>query len=54
MRYSIVTVRIFINRTAIFLNIKKQISAVIVNKYLEVKKTKGPNLRKYAIPGVIS
>ena len=51
MRYNIETVRIFIIRTAIFLNIKKQISAVIVIKYFEVKKTKGPNLRKYAITG---
>jgi hypothetical protein len=41
-------------RTAIFLNIKKQMSAVIVIKYLEVKKTNGPNFRKYAITGEIS
>ena len=41
MGYNTETVRIFIIRTAIFLNIKIQISALIINNYLEVKKTKG-------------
>ena len=54
MMYNIETVRIFIILTAIFLNIKKQMIAVIVIKYLEMKKANGPNLRKYDIIGEIS